>query len=120
MLREQMNATLSRSDVLKPLAWLVGIIALTVVLMLTAGAPDWMLLFLVYSLVGIIILYAASYVFCLFNDRDSLRSERYSLNKMAIEHGFFGDDLTGVVEDKKGAQKLIESSGSVEQPEAPQ
>ena len=96
MLREQMNATLSRSDVLKPLAWLVGILALATVLMLATKAPEWMLQWMILSLVGTIILYAFAYVFCLIMDRDALRSEKYSLNKMAIEHGLIGDSSGGM------------------------
>lgn len=34
-----------------------------------------------------------------------LRSERYSLNKLAIEHGLYGDSTTGIVEE--GSPKLI-------------
>ncbi len=96
MLREHMNATLSRSDVLKPLAWLVSILALAVVLLLFAKAPDWILAPISYGLVGSIVLYAAAYIYCLIMDRDALRSEKYSLHKMAIEHGFLGDSTAGM------------------------
>lgn len=40
-------------------------------------------------------LYGFAYVYCLLYDRDALRSERYSLQKMAIEHGMIGDSKTG-------------------------
>ncbi|HWK96318.1 MAG TPA: hypothetical protein VNR39_12935 [Pseudolabrys sp.] len=98
LMREQMNATLSRSDVLKPLAWLVGLLSLAIVLMLVAKAPEWVLSPLVWTLVGSILLYAFSYIYCLFVDRDALRSEKYSLNKMAIEHGLLGDSRSGLFE----------------------
>jgi hypothetical protein len=104
MLREQMNATLSRSDVLKPLAWLVGMLALGVVLMVVAKAPDWVLQPIVWALMGSIILYICAYTFCLFVDRDALRSEKYSLNKMAIEHGLIGDSSAGLFEKKEASK----------------
>lgn len=102
MLREQMNATLSRSDVLKPLAWLIGILATATVMALAASAPEWMLVILIWSLVGSIGLYAFSYIFCLFMDRDALRSEKYSLHKLAIEHGLLGDSTTGILDPESG------------------
>lgn len=96
-----MNATLSRSDVLKPLAWLVGLLALAIVLMLAANAPEWALALVVYALIGSIILYMLAYVFCLFMDRDALRSEKYSLHKMAMEHGLLGDNEAGLFDPKE-------------------
>jgi hypothetical protein len=108
-LREQMNATLSRSDALKPLAWLVGILATATILGLFAKASEWILVAFVVALMSSIALYAAAYTFCLFADRDALRSEKYSLQKMAIEHGIYGDNLVGVITPKAGGEKLIES-----------
>jgi hypothetical protein len=83
---------------LKPLAWLIGILTLATVLMLYAKAPDWLLIVMACLLVGTILLYGFSYSFCLFNDRDALRSEKYSLQKLAIEHGLLGDSSTGLFE----------------------
>lgn len=37
-----MNATLSRTDVLKPLAWLVGILGTAVLIMVGLKAPEWL------------------------------------------------------------------------------
>ena len=97
MLKEQMNATLSRSDVLKPLAWLIGILTIATALFLYAKAPEWLLISITVCLLLSVGLYVFSYVFCLINDRDALRSEKYSLNKMAIEHGIYGDSDAGVI-----------------------
>ena len=98
MLREQMNATLSRSDVLRPLASLVAIIAFACVVLSYVKAPDWLLTMCGVCFLGAILLYAVSYIYCLFKDRDALRSEKYSLHKMAIEHGIFGDNIAGMTE----------------------
>jgi hypothetical protein len=106
LMREQMNSTLSRTDVLKPLAWLVGLIALALTTALFAKAPEWTLEWLLAALIGSVLLYSLAYTFCLFFDRDALRSEKYSLNKMAIEHGLLGDSTTGMfdpIEDKKSS-----------------
>jgi hypothetical protein len=98
MMREQMNATLSRSDVLKPMAWLIGMLALATCIALFAKPPEWVLVALISTLITTIALYALAYGFCLFADRDSLRSEKYSLHKMAIQHRLLGDSVTGLFE----------------------
>lgn len=110
MLREQMNATLSRSDVLKPLAWLIGILSALTVFLAVAKAPEWLLIWTAVPLLCAVALYGAAYVFCLLKDRDALRSEKYTLHKMAIEHGIYGDSKIGLIEPDLDAQKLIEPS----------
>ena len=42
-----------------------------------------------------IVLYIVAYIFFALTDKDSLRSERYSIQKLAIEKGFVGDDKLG-------------------------
>jgi hypothetical protein len=116
MMREQMNATLSRSDVLKPLAWLVGILATATTVALFASPPEWVLVYLVVTLIVTIGLYALAYLFCLFVDRDALRSEKYSLQKMAIEHGIYGDSRVGLIDPTETKPKLIPPSDTVTTP----
>jgi hypothetical protein len=81
MMREQMNATLLRSDVLRALIWPLGILMLATLGLVHAGAPHWLLVVFSVLFVLCALLYGASYVFCLINDRDSLRSEKYSLTQ---------------------------------------
>jgi hypothetical protein len=100
MLREQMSATLSRSDVLKPLAWLVGIVATATAIALFAKPQEWVVHWLLVALLSSIGLYGAAFVFCLIFDRDALRSEKYSLNKLAIEHGLLGDSTAGMFDPR--------------------
>ena len=38
------------------------------------------------------------FMFCLFKDRDALRSERFSLRKMEIEKGLYGDSDLGLIQ----------------------
>lgn len=96
LLKEQVNATAWRSDVLKPLAWLIAMLALLVALLAFARAPEWLLVWAASSLIGTIGLYALIYALCFFIDRDALRSESYSLNKLAIEHKLIGDSEVGL------------------------
>lgn len=91
-----MNATLSRSDVLKPLAWLIGILTFSTVLLVTASAPHWLLILFACLPPATVVLYIGAYIYCLLMDRDALRSEKYSLHKMAIEHNLIGDSTVGL------------------------
>lgn len=109
-MREQMNATLSRSDVLKPLAWLVGLLLFASVAMVFAKAET----LIQYGCLGVtaftVFLYAGAYLFCLKHDRDALRSEKYSINKMAIEHGLIGDSSAGLMQVDEMASSTKEVS----------
>jgi hypothetical protein len=96
MLREQVNATAWRSDVLKPLAWLIGMLILLVALLAFAKAPEWLMIWIAVTLLVSVALYGVSYAICFFVDRDALRSESYSLNKMAIEQKLIGDSTSGL------------------------
>ena len=59
-------------------------------------------------------LYLGAYVYCLVTDRDALRSETYTIQKMAIEKGFVGDSLTGVLSlDTDVRGRMIESTSDV-------
>jgi hypothetical protein len=61
-----------------------------------------------------LLLYACGYVFFSYRDSDALRSERYSLSKMAIEHRLVGDNTTGLVEviDAEPAEEKTPRRGS--------
>ena len=54
-------------------------------------------------------LFVGAYIYCLFHDREALRSETYSIQKLAIEKGFLGDSVTGMFEvDEDASGKLID------------
>ena len=87
----------SRSTVLQPLEWLVGLTLGAVVLAVQAKAPSWLLVTLVIASLSEVGFFFATYVFLLLNDRDALRSERFGLGKMALEKGIMGDNISGIV-----------------------
>lgn len=105
-LREQMNATLSRTDVLRSLIWPMSVLMTATIGLVFANAPGWLLIVFAAMLVANTLLYGCSFVFCLINDRDSLRSEKYSLQKMAIEHGLYGDSRIGLIETDKAMSSV--------------
>lgn len=107
-LREQMQAELSRSDVLRVLIWPILILLLIFISATYANAPSWALI-AIAAFAGIfLVIYAVSFIYLLFTDRDALRSEKYSLPKMAIEHGIYGDSNIGLLEPPKRATQTIE------------
>jgi bacteriorhodopsin len=99
-LREQMQANLSRSDVLRVLIWPVLILIFGLVAAERTEAPAWALIGIGVFAALFLLIYALAFVFLLIFDRDALRSEKYSLHKMAIEHGLLGDDRTGLLDPR--------------------
>lgn len=111
---EQATAKGSKSTILKPLGWMMGICISATLTSAHFKLHEWVIyLFAGFSCVTMA-LYLVAYLYCLFNDRDALRSETYSIQKMAIEKGFVGDDISGrfKVENTSSGQ-LIEGSSAV-------
>jgi hypothetical protein len=96
---DQATAQGSRSTVLRPLAWFVAICVAAVVCLVEVKAPVWLTaMFGVFAGLGSA-LYLGTFVYCLQNGKeDLLRSETYSIQKLAIEKGFVGDSLSGVIQ----------------------
>lgn len=87
----------SRSTVLKPLGWLIVICASSSIASFRFSAPVWM--GTTFGALGAfsIILYLVAYVYFGLTDKDALRSEKYSIQKLAIQKGFIGDDMSGYI-----------------------
>jgi hypothetical protein len=111
-LREHMNAELTRSDVLRALIWPNAGLLLALTAGMASHQPDWVMRIL-FAMLGIFMaLYGASYIYFAFSDPDALRSEKYKLQKMAIEQGLYGDSTTGLhrLTEMTAETKLIEAS----------
>jgi len=55
--------------------------------------------------ISIAVSYLFAYFYLLVNDRDALRSERFHLSKLAIEHSAYGDNIAGFLEtDQKPSE----------------
>lgn len=91
------DASGSRSTILKPLTWLLGLLFATLLAAFRFGAPVWFCYLLAGITILAILLFFFVYVFCLFKDRDALRSESFSLRKMQIEKGLYGDSNLGLI-----------------------
>jgi len=91
----------SKSTVLKPLTWFISILIAGIIFSVKYNAPKWILIFFVIVSSVVILLFLFSYIYCLFVDRDALRSEKFSIQKMAIERGLYGDNTSGVLTGKE-------------------
>jgi hypothetical protein len=98
----------SRSTALNPLGWALGIVLSA---MLFAGRipnrPAWLLPLLGVFVSGLVVAYVVAYFILLFIDRDALRSERFTLSKMALEKSVTGDSLTGFTALDVDAKKFL-------------
>jgi len=61
------------------------------------GSPIWLANTIGILCIISIILYIVFYMYFAFTDKDALRSEKYSIQKLAIQKGFIGDDQTGYI-----------------------
>ncbi len=97
-LLQQSSASGSRSTTLKPLGWLVGLLLIATVGGATASIPEWLLMALAGFTGLSVFLYFGAYLYFMFKDPDALRSEKFNIEKMAIQKGITGDNESGVIE----------------------
>jgi threonine/homoserine/homoserine lactone efflux protein len=107
-LLQQATAQASRANALNPLAWAFGL-ALSALLVAAriSGAPQWLLVLLGVAVAGTGSAFLVAYFILLFIDRDALRSERFTLSKLAIEKSVTGDSLRGFTALDIGAQNIL-------------
>lgn len=116
---KQASAKGTKATVLKPLGWMMLILVSSTLSSFYFKTPNWVS-YMFGGFSGLtMILYLITYLFCLFTDKDALRSETFSIQKMAIEKGFIGDSLVGKfnLDDNEG-KRLIEATPSTKDEEA--
>lgn len=93
---EQATAQGSRSTVLRPIGWMMPICVAATLSAVYIRGPFWLIgMFATFA--GLtMLLYLGAYLYCLVTDKEALRSETYSIQKLAIEKGFVGDSVAGV------------------------
>ena len=86
----------SRSTVVTMLAWMAATLASCMLGTVVFNAPNWMQVFVATMLGVDFFLFVAAYIYFGFTDKDALRSERYSIQKLAIEYNLIGDKAAGL------------------------
>ncbi|MDP9524255.1 hypothetical protein [Pseudomonas putida] len=94
---QQALASGSRSTVLKPLGWLIALTLAGTITTFKLNPDAWFTHVMGGLCTLSILFYLAGYVYFAITDKDALRSETFSIQKMAIQNGFVGDDTTGFV-----------------------
>lgn len=100
----QANINGEKSTAVHTLIWLIGLTLFGVVFLAYYHLPAWIIISLLALAVISFALYCYAYLWCLKNNPDLLRSEKYGIQKLAIENRVFGDSSTG--------EKLVPSPSS--------
>jgi hypothetical protein len=90
------SSNAARSSALAPLGWLATILVSGAAATSWAGAPDWLSGGLGVCGGLVAIPFCVAYFYFMRKNPDALRSERYFLQKLAIERGLVGDDRAGL------------------------
>jgi hypothetical protein len=65
-------------------------------LLIWSDAPAWLTIGLGICALVNFLLFGCAYIFFMVKDPDALRSESYSLQKLALQKGLFGDSIQGL------------------------
>ena len=95
-LLQQANIGQSRSSVLNPLQWMLVILVFGIGICLLFHAPTWLVVLFAVMVALALALFLLAYVYFARVNPDALRSEQFSLSKLAIEKGLLGDSLAGL------------------------
>ena len=109
-----------RSTVLSTLIIMGGVLLAGIVAATYVGAPEWLLRWVLVLLVGDGALFGVAFLYFMIKSPDALRSERFELEKMAMERGLLGDSIQGEVSPDKINEVIPVSANSTSQIEGPE
>jgi hypothetical protein len=113
-LLQQATAQGARSTVLNPLGWALAISISAVLGSVSLHSEAWLTKLFAAFTVGIMITYLVAYIYFALTNSDALRSERFTLSKMAIERSLTGDSLNGFVQMAGNDVKILSSAEPTE------
>ena len=87
----------SRSTVVTPIAWLLALLLPAFLTSIQLAAPSWATILLGGLVCTVILTFLVAYAYFAVTLPDALRSEKFTLTKLAIEHSSKGDDIVGLV-----------------------
>ncbi len=114
----QATAYGSRSTVLYPLGWIAGIGITATISAFYFKLPPWIGIVFAAFCFLVFLLYAGTFLYLLFHDRDSLRSEKFVLSKKIIESEIAGDSLRGFLKKEEIAALLTEKASPESEPKS--
>lgn len=105
------DASGARSNVLKPLTWFLAIITVAFLLACKENGIIWVQIFFAVILGVTVFVFLGVFIYCLIKNPDSLRSESFTIQKIALEKGVYGDNQVGFFNhyaDKQETKSIIE------------
>lgn len=112
---EHATAKGSRSTVLTALMTMSAFLLPATLLSFYINAPSWLGITLTSFLGITILLFLSSYIYFMLTNPDALRSEKYTIQKMAIESGLVGDDIQGLIDIEKELPTEVVPARSIKQ-----
>ncbi len=74
------------------------------------GATNALVILLGILLVLFMLLYAGAYILFAFKDPNLLRSEKYNIEKLAIERGVLGDSTQGLIDGQDQPKSISDET----------
>lgn len=117
---QQASAQGSRSTALNPLGWAFATVLSALIGATMAKAPSSVTVLLSVLSILVLLVYLFAYVYFMFKNPDALRSEKFTLSKMAIERTVTGDSLKGFREVEVGGNMALPAAAETTGPEGQQ
>jgi hypothetical protein len=102
----------AKSNVLNSLAWMAASLIFAILGSSLVHSPDWIVTMFAYAFGGDVVLFLIAFVYFGLTDKDALRSERFGIQKMAIERGMIGDSTSGLFLPEDPQQSVQPSSAT--------
>lgn len=108
---QQASGQGARSTALHPIIISLGTFLSALLISVYVNADQWVRLILASLVLANSGVLMFSYLFLLFRDRDALRSERFTLSKLAIEKSLTGDSISGfrLIDGSPESTRLLSS-----------
>lgn len=90
-----------RSTALHALQWVLGMFIAAIPTIIWAGAPIWLIVTIAGAIAIVLFVFLGAYIYLLIKNPDALRSEHFSLSKMALEKGLVGDSISGLTDPRR-------------------
>jgi predicted membrane channel-forming protein YqfA (hemolysin III family) len=97
----------AKSTALKSLGWLIALLLPSTIAASHYGNDKWLVVMLAILVCLSVVVYIAAYVFFALTNPDLLRSEKFTIQKMAIQQGIIGDDISGYIKFVKIGNKTM-------------
>jgi hypothetical protein len=86
---------------LTDLRWLIFVLLTGLLAAPKLKAPGWVIVLLATAFGIVFLIYLAAYVYFALKAPDALRSEKFTLSKLAIEKSVKGDNIAGFIDPTK-------------------